>query len=363
MSLEVFKDLKVVELSSVLAGPAVGMFFAELGAEVIKIENELTGGDVTRSWKLPSENSGNKTSAYYHSINWNKTSLFKNLADSTDKKEVYKLISSADIVISNFRPSAAKKLGFDYKSLHGVNPKIIFGLITAYGDDDERPGFDALIQAETGWMHMNGSAEGPPIKMPVALMDVIAAHHLKEGILVALIRQLKTGQGAKVSVSLYDAALASLTNQASNWLNLNYNPRRKGSLHPNICPYGEVILSKEGTPLLLAIGNQKQFENLCSILNCPEIPNDPHFKENSLRVKNRKILLEKLLEKAKDIKTEIIISKANKLSIPLGPINDLATVFSEKSAQALILENQEPDGTISKRVKTAIFNIDPIQPI
>ena len=357
MSEGIFKDLKVIELSSVLAGPAVGMFFAELGAEVIKIENELTGGDVTRSWKLPTEESTKKSSAYYQSINWNKKALLRNLKNPAHKKEIYELISSADIVVSNYRPTPARKLGFDYKSLKAINPTILFGLITAYGDKDERPGFDALIQAETGWMHMNGNAGGPPIKLPVALMDIIAAHHLKEGLLVAMIRKLKTGQGAQVSVSLYEAAIASLANQASNWLNLGHNPMRKGSLHPNICPYGEVVFSKEGTPLLLAIGNQKQFENLCNILDCSEVPTDSRFKENSLRVKNRKILLDILLEKAKEINSAKLILEANKLSIPLGPINDLATVFSEKSAQALILKNQESDGTTSQRVRTAIFKL------
>lgn len=357
MSRAVFSNLKVIELSSVLAGPAVGMFFAELGAKVIKVENLITGGDVTRTWKLPTEDKDKNISAYYHSINWNKQSLFKNLKDPQDKKEVYDLIATADIVISNFRPAPAKKLGFDYESLKAINPTLIFGLITAYGEEDERPGFDALIQAETGWMHMNGSKDGPPIKMPVALMDIIAAHHLKEGILVALIQKLKNKIGAKVSVSLYDAAVASLANQASNWLNLNHNPQRKGSLHPNIAPYGEIITTKEGIPLLLAIGNQKQFENLCKILGCPEVLNDSRFRDNTQRVTNRIALLTLLQASADSMSAKDIIAQANKFSVPLGPINDLKTVFADSKAQALILENLEADGSTSKRVKTAVFKI------
>lgn len=357
MSTDIFKDLRVVELSSVLAGPAVGMFFAELGAEVIKIENQFTDGDVTRSWKLPTEDADKNTSAYYHSINWNKKSLLRNLNSESHKNEIYELISSADIVVSNFRPTSAKKLGFDYPSLKKINPQLLFGLITAYGDKGDRPGFDALIQAETGWMHMNGNAGGPPVKMPVALMDIIAAHHLKEGLLVAMVRKLKTGKGARVSVSLYDAAIASLANQASNWLNLGHNPIRKGSQHPNIAPYGDIIKSNEGTPLLLAIGNQKQFRELCTLLGCPELTQDEKFLNNIQRVKHRQELIDSLKIKASKLSTEELLSAADQREVPIGRINDLKSVFAQENAQPLILKAQEKDGSISQRVRTAIFKL------
>ena len=250
-----FHDLTIVELASVLAGPAVGMFFAELGAQVIKVENPLTDGDVTRTWKHPSENQTHKSSAYYHSVNWQKNSVFLNAKIPAEKEQILDLIKSADIVISNFRSSTAEKLGLDYKSISDLCPHIVFGEISAYGEEIDRPGFDALLQAETGWMHMNGQAKGPPTKMPVAMIDLLAAHQLKEGLLVALIQKLKTGQGGKVSVSLYDAAVSALANQASNYLNLDIIPRRKGSQHPNIAPYGDIFRTKEGDLILLAVGS------------------------------------------------------------------------------------------------------------
>ena len=354
---QVFKDLKVVELASVLAGPAVGMFFAELGAQVLKIENKLTNGDITRSWKHPSENKNSKSSAYYHSINWGKEILFRNLKDPEEKEEVYNYIKEADIVISNFRDESAKSLGFDYDSIKKINPHIIFGLITAYGEEDSRPGFDALMQAETGWMHMNGSPDGPATKMPVALIDILTAHQLKEGILVALIQKLKTGKGAKVSASLYDSAIASLANQGSNYLNLNQIPQRKGSLHPNIAPYGEVLKSLNGQSFLLAIGNDKQFGLLCQLLQSNETSKDLRFTTNSDRLENRAALSHILIKAASKLTSDEILLGITKYSIPLGPINDLETVFKNKNSEELILASEGESGENIKTLRTAVFKL------
>ncbi len=352
-----FEDLTIIELSSVLAGPAVGLFFAELGAKVIKIENKTTGGDVTRSWKHPMEDPTSNTSAYYHSVNWNKEIKFVNLKNEADKAEVLELIKTADIVISNFRSASAQKLGMDYKTIKQTNPSIIYGEISAYGDGDNRPGFDAMIQAETGWMYMNGQAEGPATKMPVALIDILAAHQLKEGLLVALINKYKSGKGAKVSVSLYDAAVASLANQASNYLNLGIVPQRKGSQHPNIAPYGDIHNTKDGQAIMLAIGNDKQFNKLCNLLSCEELATDPLYTTNKNRVINRSTL-NKLLEKhIGKIEADSLIKLAIKNDIPLGRIRNLKEVFEDSRSQELLLEQEEEDETISKRVRTTIFNI------
>lgn len=352
-----FKGLLVIELATVLAGPAVGMFFAELGAEVIKIENPLTGGDVTRAWRLSSETNAENISAYYHSVNWNKEVIYKNLKEEEDKNSVDDLIKKADIVISNFRNSAARKLGYDYQRLKAINPEIILGEITAYGNNSSRPGFDALIQAEAGWMHMNGDKDGPPVKMPVALIDILAAHQLKEGLLVALLKKYKTQKGSRVSVSLYDTAIASLANQASNFLNLNVIPERKGSLHPNIAPYGEVINCADGTPLLLAVGTEAQFVSLCKILNLDGLAHDKRFADNASRVINRTELHQKLSAAATQIPSETLLKNAKEEDVPLGPINNLSQVFSDEKAQALILTQKEDDGSISQRVKTTVFEV------
>ncbi len=352
---EIFKDLVIVELASVLAGPAVGLFFAELGAKVIKIENRKTGGDVTRSWKHPKEHAHSSTSAYYHSVNWHKEVKMMDLSLENEKEEVVALIESADVVISNFRMGSSQKLGMDYESLKKKNPSLLYGSITAYGSNDPRPGFDALLQAETGWMYMNGQTGGPPTKMPVALIDLLAAHQLKEGLLVALIKKLKTGQGSHVTVSLYDAALSALANQASNYLNLDLIPQRKGSLHPNIAPYGEVFSTRDGEAILLAIGNDEQFRGLCEVLDSTQLKDDD-FKSNHDRLQNR-AALGKILEDAMGrIEAKVLFEKAADLKVPLGKIRNMEQVFSDELSQPLILNQEEEEGE-SKRVRTVVFKM------
>lgn len=222
----IFQNLRVIELANVLAGPSVGQFFAELGAEVIKIENPKTKGDVTRSWKLKSEDSESSISAYFSAANSGKKSIALDLWNQEDLSILYKLIDKSDIVIASYKAGDAEKLRVDYESLKAINPKIIYGQITGYGDEDERVGYDAIIQAESGFMSMNGEQGGSSLKMPVALVDVLAAHHLKEAILLAYINLLKNNEGSKVSVSLFESAIASLANQATNYLIAGHNPQK-----------------------------------------------------------------------------------------------------------------------------------------
>ena len=183
-----------MELASVLAGPSVGQFFAELGAEVIKIENPATGGDVTRSWKSAGEDTDDR-SAYFCSCNWGKKSVLIDLGDAGHRQKFYKLVETADIVIASYKPGDAEKLKVDYDSLSKINPRLVYGQITGYGLSDDRVGYDAVIQAESGFMDMNGYPQSDPLKLPVALIDVLAAHQLKEALLVALLNREKTGSG------------------------------------------------------------------------------------------------------------------------------------------------------------------------
>lgn len=353
----IFKDLLVIELASVLAGPTVGMFFAELGAKVIKIENQSTGGDVTRSWKLPEEDPNDEYSAYYHSINWGKEKRLLNLRDSQDQNQVLSLIKKADIVISNFKMGSAKKLRMDYESLKTHNPSLIYAAITAYGDDDPAPGFDVMIQAETGWIFMTGEKDGNPVKMPVALVDILAAHQLKQGILIALLKRQTTGKGSFVSISLFDASVAALANQASNWLNVNVLPQRMGSQHPNIAPYGDIFYTKDQVGIILGTGTQKQYENLCDCLDLSELKMDERFITNALRLSNRAVLNE-YLEQAiaqKDYTTFAQECKEKKVTI--APLNNMEDVFKLPNAQKLILSETLADGRVIKRVKTTVFKI------
>ena len=353
----IFEDLLVVELASVLAGPAVGMFFAELGAKVIKIENKQTGGDVTRFWKHPNEDPSSKTSAYYHAVNYNKESRFLDLKSELDHAEVIDLIGKADVVISNFKPGSDKKLGLDYDALKVLHPGLIHASISAYGPDDSRPGFDALIQAETGWMFMNGEAEGPPVKLPVALIDILAAHQLKEGVLVALLQRAKSGMGCAVHVSLYDTAIASLANQASNYLNVGVVPKRKGSAHPNIAPYGEVVHTADDKYFMLAVGTDHQFKQLCKLLSLSDLIDDDLFDTNTKRVKHRKILLTRIQASVVQLSSEAFEKACDVYEVPVGKINDLSRVFEETAAKRLILKNYDDQNQLAQRVKTTIFKM------
>lgn len=335
-----FTGLKVVELASVLAGPSVGQFFAELGADVIKVENLKTGGDVTRTWKGKAEDESG-ISAYFSAVNWGKKSLAVDLSKKEGKEIVSALSLNADIIIASYKPGDAEKLGVDYPTLSSQNPALIYGQITGYGADNDRVGYDAVIQAESGFMDLNGEPEGSPLKMPVALIDVLAAHHLKEGLLLAMLKKEQTGRGELVEVSLLQAAIASLANQASNWLVANQLPHRQGSKHPNIAPYGENYLTKDGQRILLAIGSDRQFMDLCKMLDLSDLAVNSMYSTNPARVKNRESLNNHLQTSISAWIGAEFVLKCNQLKIPAGIIQNLEQVFEmEESKSILILGEQ-----------------------
>lgn len=349
-----FKNLKVIELSSVLAGPAVGMFFAELGADVIKIENLKTGGDVTRSWKLPSEQAEAPDSAYFHSVNYGKTHYFYDFQLDTDRNKTHQLIQTADIVIANFKKSSAIALGMDAKTLRAMNPTLIYASIHGFEEADDQAAFDVVLQAETGFMYMTGERGRAPVKMPVALIDLLAAHQLKEGVLTALLERIRTGKGSTVTVSLYESAIASLANQATNWLMAGKIPQRIGSEHPNIAPYGDVISLSNGTDIVLAIGTEKQWELLCKVLNIKELWKNERFKNNVSRVQNRVELMAILRSTMQALKADSVLDLLKKNNIPAGAVLNMQQVFENPQAQKMILTDADGKG---KRVKTAVFKL------
>ena len=347
-----FEGLTIIELASVLAGPATGMFFSELGARVIKIENALTGGDITRQWKLPSESPASPLSAYYCSVNFNKEILFFDLNSEADKSKLYPLVQNADIIISNYKTGDAEKLGMDYSSLKKVNSKIIYAHIGGFPQGINRVAFDVVLQAETGFISMNGTPESGPVKMPVALIDILAAHQLKEVLLLALLNREKTGSGSYVSTTLYEAAIASLANQASNFLMNNVISEPQGSLHPNIAPYGETFKTKDNRSIILAIGNNKQFNKLCETLH---LSLDEKFNTNTGRIKNRKELFELFEPAFRKYNAEDLIHNFEKNKIPAGLIKNLEEVFKDPEAKAMVLE-ENIQGYTTKRVKSTAFS-------
>lgn len=331
-----FSKLKVLELASVLAGPSVGQFFAELGAEVIKVENLSTGGDVTRTWKGSGEQTDDR-SAYFCSVNWGKKSIAIDLGSPEGKEIVHKLAVKSDVVIASYKPGDAEKLGVSYQQLSTFNKQLIYGQITGYGSENDRVGYDAVIQAESGFMDLNGERNGPPTKMPVALIDVLAAHQLKEGLLLALLKRERTGEGSLVEVSLIQTAIASLVNQASNWLVANKQPSRQGSAHPNIAPYGDSFLTQDGKQILLAVGTDRQFINLISILEISPSSILEKYGTNLLRVENREELNTLLARAIGQLDSEKLLAKFHQQKIPTGIIQNVREVFEMPEARELLI--------------------------
>lgn len=333
---DTFKDLKIIELASVLAGPSVGHFFAELGAKVIKVENPKTKGDVTRSWKLKTEDPKEDTSAYFWSVNSNKEFLLLDISSPTQLQKLYELVKDADILIGNFKSGDDLKLKIDYPTLSKINPKLIYASINGFGHDNPRTAYDLILQAESGFMFMNGEPNSKPVKIPVALIDILAGHQLKEAILIALLNRYKTKKGCHVSVSLFDSAIASLANQATNWLIAKQLPKATGSLHPNIAPYGELFDTKDGQLITFAIGSNAQFKNLCELMQFPSLATDIKYATNQLRVQNRIQLYHIIYNYIKQYNFKDLYKLCLEREIPIGKIRDLKEVFELPEAKAMI---------------------------
>jgi crotonobetainyl-CoA:carnitine CoA-transferase CaiB-like acyl-CoA transferase len=350
-----FQDLKVIDLSTVLAGPSVGTFFAELGARVLKIEHPQHG-DVTNTWRLKQESDLSKQSAYYSSVNYKKELVKLNLGLDSDYHVFIDELKDADILLMNFKKGDDQKLKVTPSELWKINPSLIIGKITGFGSDNDRIAYDLILQAETGFMSMNGTPESGPVKMPVALIDVLAAHQLKEGLLLALL-QREQDKGQLVSVSLYDAAICSLANQASNFLMEQQIPQRIGSLHPNIAPYGEIFQTQDGQLLTFAIGSDQHFEKLVTYLGLTELAKDPRFCTNLERVKNRGVLFNYLESVISNLTSTPIITSLLELNVPVAKIKSLDEVFQDPKALSLV-KTEQINGQNTNRVSQIAFNFE-----
>ena len=296
---------------------------------------------MTRTWKVKNEETDDRSS-YFCSVNWGKKSIAVDLNRKEGKAIIYKLVEKSDIVIASYKSGDAEKLGVDYKTLSSLNPHLIYGQISGFGSSNPRVGYDAVIQAEAGFMFLNGEPDGPSLKMPVALMDILAAHHLKEGILLALLRKNQTGKGDFLEVSLLQAAVSSLANQAANWLVAGVTPQKQGSAHPNIAPYGDIFRTLEGHEILLAIGSDRQFTSLCKILNLDGA--NEMYRTNVLRVKNRPALNQLLGQNIALLPLNTLVFELQAANIPYGIIKDMQEVFETPEVQSLLLHSDDRIG-------------------
>jgi len=322
----------VADFSRVLAGPLLTMTLGDLGADVVKVERR-DGGDETRSWGPPFAKDG--TSAYFLAVNRNKRSIALDLSDPGDNAVAGALARRADVVVENFRPGVMEGFGLGFEALSEVNPGLVYCSLSGFGRNRgaDLPGYDLLVQGASGLMSLTGPAGGPGVKVGVAVVDVLAGLHGAIGVLAALEHRRRTGRGQRVDVSLLGAALAGLVNQASNFLVAGVVGRPLGNAHPSIAPY-ETFPVADGT-VIVAVGNDRQFRALCSVLGIPEAADDPRFATNADRVANRAALSEVLTARLSSWSLEPLLAALAQARVPAGPVNDVAEAFAFADAIGL----------------------------
>jgi crotonobetainyl-CoA:carnitine CoA-transferase CaiB-like acyl-CoA transferase len=309
----------VVDLSRVLAGPYATMLLADLGAEVIKVESP--GGDETRSWRPPVHEG---ESTYFQSVNRNKRSIILDFRDSQDLVLARRLIARADVVVENFKPGALVRFGLDAETLTGDHPRLVWASLTGFGHEGQgarMPGYDVLVQAASGLMHVTGNQHGEATKAGVAVFDVVAGLHLYGAVLAALLEREQSGKGQIVRTNLLSAALSGLVNQSGSAAMTGASPRRMGNDHPSLFPYGP--LATADVPLVVATGNDHQFKALCTVLEVPEAAEDPRWSTMQGRTTGREVLrttLEDALQRRSAAEWEPLLTEAG---VPCAPILDL----------------------------------------
>jgi crotonobetainyl-CoA:carnitine CoA-transferase CaiB-like acyl-CoA transferase len=321
--------LRILDLSRVLAGPWCTQLLADLDAEVLKVER-LDRGDDTRAWGPPFAGpSEDKRSAYFLAANRNKRSLAIDLAKPEGADLICRLAECSDVVIENFRPGALARYGLDYESLRAIKPDIVYCSITGFGQsgsERERGGYDLLIQAMSGLMSITGKADGTPMKVGVALIDVITGLYAANGILAALRHRDATGIGQHIDLALFDTALAALANQAMNYLVGGKAPMRRGNAHPNIVPY-QAFAASDGY-LIVAVGNDEQFKKFCEVAGVAELARDMRYATNAARVGNREKLIAQLEPAIASRGRDDWIEALEAAGVPCGPVNDIAEAFA-----------------------------------
>jgi crotonobetainyl-CoA:carnitine CoA-transferase CaiB-like acyl-CoA transferase len=317
--------LRILDFSRVLAGPLATMLLADFGAEVTKVERP-GGGDETRSWGPPYDERGEAT--YFQSVNRNKSSVVIDMTTEEGLAELRRRAREADVVVENFRPGLMADKRLDYETLRAENPRLVYCSITGFGSGGgaELPGYDLLIQALGGLMSVTGDPAGQPMKVGVALVDVLAGLYATIGILVALRHREASGEGQLVEVDLLSALLASLVNQGSAYTVAGAIPERLGNRHPSISPY-EVYATGEGE-LVLAIGNDRQFGELCEEIGAPGLAADPRFATNPARVEHREELTAELERRLAARPAVIWAAALLERRVPAGQVNDLGAAFA-----------------------------------
>jgi len=326
-------DIKVLDLSRVLAGPWCTQLLADLGATVFKIERPGEGDD-TRSWGPPyfeGADGQTRMASYFMSANRGKHSVAIDLAQSEGAALIRALAAKADILVENFKRGGLAKYGLSHADLAAENPRLIYCSITGYGQDGpyaDRPGYDFIVQGLGGLMGVTGVPDGEPMRAGVALTDIMTGMYACNGILAALHHRERTGLGQHIDICLLDVQVATMANQALSYLTTGRNPRRLGNAHASIVPY-QAFATNTGD-ITVAAGNDAQFRKLCAVLGVPELASDERYATNAGRVTHRETLIPRLQERFLGWDQSFILNALEAGGVPCGPINSLAQVFADK---------------------------------
>lgn len=334
--------IRVLDLSRVLAGPWCGQILGDLGAEVIKVERPGTGDD-TRHWGPPyikdAEGNESREAAYFQSANRNKQSLTLDFTQPEGQRLVRELVAQCDVLLENFKVGGLAAYGLDYESLKTINPRLIYCSITGFGQTGpyaKRAGYDFMIQGLGGLMSLTGRPEGEegagPVKVGVALTDILTGLYATVGVLAALNQREQSGIGQHIDVALLDVQVACLANQAMNYLATGVSPKRLGNAHPNIVPYQD-FPSADGN-FILAVGNDGQFRKFCEVAGIAGLADDPRYATNKARVANRAELIPQLRQATVFKTTAQWVELLEQAGVPCGPINDLQQVFADPQVLA-----------------------------
>lgn len=341
------KGVRVIELARILAGPWAGQVLADLGADVIKVENP-NGGDDTRKWGPPfveGADGENLSAAYYHSCNRGKRSIALDFSQPEEAEKLKKLIATADVLIENFKLGGLKKYGLDYESLKAINPRLVYCSITGFGQTGPyapRAGYDFIIQGMSGLMSITGAPGGEPQKVGVAVSDIFTGLYSVIAIQAALRHAEATGQGQHIDMALLDSQVAVLANQNMNYLISGNSPVQMGNAHMNIAPY-EVLPVKDGH-IILAVGNDGQFQRFCKIVGLDDLPADERFATNPARVANRAALRERVVATLAGWDKAELLGKCDANAVPASPINTIEEMFDDPQVKARGMQLSLNDG-------------------
>ncbi|MBL9057552.1 MAG: CoA transferase [Rhodobacteraceae bacterium] len=328
------EGVKVIELARILAGPWAGQTLADLGADVIKVE--APEGDDTRRWGPPfierqaPDGSIDRSAAYFHATNRGKRGITCDFRTAEGQETVRRLVADADVVIENFKVGGLAKYGLNWESLRAVNPRLVYCSITGFGQTGpyaHRAGYDFIIQGMAGLMSVTGEPDGQPQKVGVAVTDVFTGVYAATAILAALVQRGRTGEGQHIDMALMDVATSIMANQAMNYLASGKAPVKMGNAHPNLAPYA-VFDCADGW-IILATGNDGQYQRLCGILGLEEMAEAPEFLTNADRIAHRAEMTARLTAATLRWQKADLLAACEAKGVPAGPINDLAEVFAD----------------------------------